>query len=253
MESKLFIILFVVGILYLIARNYKHSDYQNIKPDIKQKFNGNLFEHEAGLLVALMAKVAKADGQVCELEAELLKHTFTDISSYFENSDEIREQLKAIYNKEKESFDNTIIVAQKLLKLTSSQYDKRLKFMEYFLNMAFVDGDFSNNEFLITEDISKALEIKPSDFEKLVHTFRQFYAAKVNDKINSLTKAYEILGSSQSDSFETIKQNYRKLVKIHHPDIIKGQGGDDSIIEMATRKLQEINEAYEMVKKDKNV
>ena len=50
--------------------------------------------HEAGLLVALMAKVSKADGQVCELEAEVLKHTFTDISSHFQNADEVRENLK---------------------------------------------------------------------------------------------------------------------------------------------------------------
>ena len=39
----------------------------------------------------------KKDGKVCELEAEVLKHTFNDISSHFENADEVREKLKKLY------------------------------------------------------------------------------------------------------------------------------------------------------------
>ena len=72
-------------------------------------------EHEAGLLIALMAKVAKADGNVCELEAELLSNIFTDISLVFENDKEIRNELKKIYNKEKESFENTIEISKNIL------------------------------------------------------------------------------------------------------------------------------------------
>ena len=120
----------ILVVLFFIAKNYKHEDYLNIQIDTKQKLQGNLEDHEAGLLVALMAKVAKADGKICELEAELLGHTFTDLSLHFENSVEIREKLKAIYNKEKESFDNTIVLAQNYLRLTKSDYNKRLKFME---------------------------------------------------------------------------------------------------------------------------
>ncbi|MBT6388204.1 MAG: molecular chaperone DjlA, partial [Campylobacteraceae bacterium] len=151
---KLIVLLFVGVILYFIARGYKTEDYNNIKLDSKQKFEGDIQDHEAGLLVALMAKVAKADGSVCELEAEVLKHTFTDISSHFINNDEVRDQLKAIYSKEKESFDNTLELATKYYKLTKRDYSKRLKVMEYLLNLAFIDGDFSSTELMITEDIS---------------------------------------------------------------------------------------------------
>lgn len=253
MEVKILILIIVAIVLFFIAKNYKHEDHLNIQVDKKQKLDGNLEDHEAGLLVALMAKVAKADGKVCELEAELLGHTFTDLSLHFENSQEIREKLKAIYNKEKESFDNTIILAQKYLKLTKRDYQKRLKFLEYILNLAFADGDFGQNEFLITEDIANAIEIKKEDFEKLIRNFKSFYAQKANEKIDSLAKAYEILESNPNDSFDTIKQNYRKLVKKHHPDVVQASGADGSIIEMATRRLQEINEAYETIKKEKNV
>lgn len=250
---KILVLLVIGVILYFIARNYKTEKFENIKLDIKENFTGDLMSHEAGLLVALMAKVAKADGSVCELEAEMLKHTFNDISRHFENQEEIREKLKEIYSKEKESFDNTVTICEKLYKITKHDYAKRVKIMEYLLNLAFIDKDFSQTEFMITEDISNALKIKRADFENLVNKFETFYKEQQESVALSLEKAYEVLGSSSSDDNNTLKKNYRKLVKQHHPDIVSGQGAAQDIIDEATRKLQEINEAYEIIKKERNI
>ena len=247
-----FIVLLIMGIvLFFIARNYKTEKYENIKLNIKEKFEGDLYNHEAGLLVALMAKVSKADGKVCELEAELLKHTFTDISSHFENSDEIREKLKEIYNKEKESFDNTIAVCEKLLKITKFDYSKRLKVMEYLINLAFIDKDFSQTEFMITEDIANALKIKRTDFEKIINAFEIFYKNQADNKAVTIEDAYNTLGVNSNDDMGVVKKKYRELVKKHHPDIVTGQGASQNIIEEATKKLQEVNEAYELIKKSR--
>jgi len=247
------LILVIVGVVfYMLNRGYKSSDYQNIKIDGKQAFKGDLNEHEAGLLVAMLAKVAKADGKVSELEAEILSHTFSDISNHFENSDEIREQLKNIYKNEMNSFDNTVDVAKKYFNLTRSEYAKRLKVMEYLLNLAFIDNDFSKAEFMITEDIANALQIKKPDFENLIARFEQFYAQKQNSKELSLENACDLLGVKITDDMGMIKKKYRELVKKNHPDIITGQGATQSIIDEATQKLQEINEAYEIIKKEKN-
>ena len=122
---EIIVILVVIAILFLIGKNYKTEEFVNINLKRKDRFEGDLLNHEAGLLVALMAKVAKADGNVCELEAELLKHTFNDISSHFENNEEIREKLKVLYKKEKESFDNMIIICEKLYSLKKNDYNKR--------------------------------------------------------------------------------------------------------------------------------
>ena len=149
-----FIVLLVIGfILFLIAKNYKTEKFKNINIKYKEKFEGDLLHHEAGLLVALMAKVAKADGKICDLEAELLKHTLTDISRHFENQEEVREKLKVLYSEQKESFDNTLDICEKLYKLTKYDYTKRVKIMEYLLNLAFIDKDFSDTELMITEHI----------------------------------------------------------------------------------------------------
>ena len=248
---KILVLLVIGFILFLIARNYKTEKFQNINLKIKEKFEGDLLNHEAGLLVALMAKVAKADGKVCELEAELLKHTLNDISRHFENDDEIREELKKLYSREKESFDNTMEICEKLYSLTKYDYTKRAKIMEYLLNLAFIDKDFSDTERMITEDIAKSLKIKTQDFENLVNTFKAFYAQQAQNNALSLDKAYEILAVNSSDDDNVIKKAYRTLVKKHHPDIIAGSGASQNIIDEATTKLQEINEAYELIKKHK--
>jgi len=250
---KLLVLLIVGVVLYFIARNYKTEKFENIKLDIKENFNGDLMNHEAGLLIALMAKVAKADGSVCELEAQMLKHTFTDISRHFENAEEIREKLKVIYTKEKESFDNTLEICEKLYKITKHDYPKRVKIMEYLLNLAFIDKEFSQTELMITEDISNALKIKRPDFENLVNTFENFYREQKNSQAVTIDKAYEILESNPSDDNNILKKKYRTLVKKHHPDIVSGQGASQNIIDEATRKLQEINEAYELIKKERNI
>jgi len=248
------IVLLVIGfVLYLIARNYKTEQFKNINLKVKEKFEGDLLNHEAGLLVALMAKVAKADGKVCELEAELLKHTFTDISRHFENADEMRDELKSLYSKQKESFDNTLEICQKLYTLTKFDYTKRVKIMEYLLNLAFIDKEFSDAERMITEDIANALKIKSPDFENLIDTFTSFYAQQASNTAIDLEKAYEILESNENDDANALKKKYRTLVKKHHPDIIAGRGESQSIIDEGTKKLQEINEAYELIKKQRGI
>jgi len=247
--SYLFLILVIV-IFYLLTRGYKTEQYSTIEPNKTQKLRGNLRDHEAGLLVALMAKVAKADGRVSELEAELLSHTFTDISKVFSNPDEIREELKKIYNEEKNSFDNTLLLAKKYLKLSKWDYLRRVKIMEYLLNLAFIDGEFSKEERMITEDIASALEIRDSDFKNLIKQFEAFYAQRKNQVGMDIKRAYEVLGLEEGVEFGEVKKRYRKLVRQNHPDILMGQGKDSSIIDEATKKLQEINEAYELIKKN---
>lgn len=251
MEIIIFIV--VVIIFVLLNKDYHKQDFRHIKINVKQKLQGDLREHEAGLLIALMAKVAKADGNVCELEAELLSNIFTDISLVFENDKEIRVELKEIYAREKESFNNTIEIAKKYHKLTKSDYQKRLKVLEYLLNLAFIDGEFSETEYMIIEDIANAIEIKQNDLQGLISRFEAYINSKKNQAKMDVGKAYETLEINEIASNDELKKQYRKLVKQYHPDVITGQGADQTTIDKATNKLQEINEAYEMIKRHRGI
>ena len=58
-----------------------------------------------------------------------------------------------------------------------------------------------------------------------------------------MTDPYEILGVSRDATEEEINTAYRKLVKQYHPDNYK----DNPLADLAKEKLQEINEAYDMI------
>ncbi|PID47907.1 MAG: molecular chaperone DjlA [Proteobacteria bacterium] len=245
------VVVIIVGIIFFILTKEfaKKPATNRIDLNKKKSFMGDLENHEAGLLVALMAKVAKADGKVSELEAELIKNTLSDISNTFENSQEIREKLKQIYEKEKENFANTLQIAKKYHHISKFDYDKRLGLMEFLLNLAFIDEDFSHHEQMINEDIASALKIKKQDYDNLVTNFKNYYANKKANSVMKLNDAYEILNSDPNDTLEQIKKQYRALVRQNHPDILMGKGKTSEEIKQATQKLQSINEAYELIKK----
>ena len=56
---------------------------------------------------------------------------------------------------------------------------------------------------------------------------------------------YEVLGISENASEEEIKKAYKELVKKYHPDKYQ----DNPLSELAEEKLQEVNEAYDMLMK----
>jgi len=59
---------------------------------------------------------------------------------------------------------------------------------------------------------------------------------------------YEVLGVKEGASEEEIKRAYRDLVRKYHPDQYK----DNPLSDLAEEKLKEINEAYDILMKNKN-
>lgn len=203
-------------------------------------------DSELGLFVALMAKVAKADGRIDSLEAELIGNTFTDIANAFPNAAEVREELKAIFNREKENRYNADAIAQRLAQVTVVHRQQRLGMFSFLVNLAFVDGELSRNEESLLVKIAAYLQIDPAQVEAIMAQFAQIY--KTGPTRTSLSEAYMLLGAQEGESMESIKKKYRALVKKYHPDLMKAKGADDAYMEDATRKMQEINAAYEIIK-----
>ncbi len=59
---------------------------------------------------------------------------------------------------------------------------------------------------------------------------------------------YEVLGVRPDDDEETIKKAYRNLVKKYHPD----KYVNTPMADMASEKMKQINEAYDMIMNNKN-
>jgi DnaJ like chaperone protein len=125
--------------------------------------------------------------------------------------------------------------------------------MQYLLNLAFIDGEFSKTERMIIEDISDAIKIKRHDLDAMINEFMSYHSSKQNNESLNIKKAYDILEVTEDIDDKELKKQYRKLVKKNHPDIITGKGADEATIKQATIKLQEINEAYEVIKKQRGI
>jgi len=244
-----FIANFVTTILVLVSLYVAFKLYKVYVRSKLKKISSSkeLFRvSELGLFIALVAKVAKADGRVHELEAQLIGIMFDDISRIFPDQEKTRNILKAIFNEEKEKSDDTKEIAQSLNKLLGKGRLKRKQFVEFLIQLAFVDNGISPDEDKVLRAIVFELNINTNEYNAMVSRFENMMKNKQQSM--GIDEAYKVLGVSQSDDMNTIKKVYRKLVRQYHPDIIKSQDKDDAYIEEATAKTQEINQAYEVIK-----
>ena len=246
--SNIIIFAILAAVFYYVFKSY--SKYERYSKEAFKEFSltkESLQRSELGLFVALAAKVAKADGKVDALEAELISHMLDDVSSIFPEPQKTKDILKEIFNEEKNRTDNIEHLAHALAHATKRSASMQEQFMQFLIQLAFADGEVTQSEEDILATIAEAMSFDPQRYHAI---FDRFEAMMHNIKPqNSLEDAYKLLGVSESDDMETIKKAYRKLVRKYHPDIIKSQGKSAEYIEEATKKTQEINAAYEMIKK----
>jgi len=243
---NIFVTLSVLASLYVAFKLYKVYARKQLN-----KLSGSkvLFrESELGYFIALVAKVAKADGRVSALEAQLIGIMFDDISKIFIEKEKTRNILKQIFNEEKYRND-TKEVAQSLNKLLGRSRLKRRQFIEFLIQLAFVDNGLTSNEDKILRDIASALNIEPSEYDAMLHKFENMI--KSQSQTMSLEDACKMLGVNKNDDMNSIKKTYRKLVREYHPDILQSQDKDEAYIEEATAKMQELNQAYQIIKEAK--
>ena len=242
------VFLIVAYVLYRVLKNYiaykiySSEAFKNfaVSPDAVAK-------SDLGLFVALVAKVAKADGRVDALEAQLVGMMFDDISKVFPEPAKTRQILKDIFNREKLKSDNTEQIALDFAQALRRKKAQQIQFMGFLIQLAFVDGEVSKSEEKVLQTIAEALEFDPKIYNEIFSKFESIMQ-NVQPKV-SLDDAYLLLGVSASDDMNTIKNVYRKLVRQYHPDIIMSQGKSEDYMEEATTKMQELNQAYEIIKK----
>jgi hypothetical protein len=73
---------------------------------------------------------------------------------------------------------------------------------------------------------------------------------KRSDKIKDEKQYYFVLGLSQGASIPEIKTSYKKLIAQYHPDKVENLGPE--LKDLAKKKTQELNEAYQFFKKKLN-
>lgn len=254
----------LVGVLVVVALAYfaksylfyekgnpyrlEGTDYNNA---FQKRSGGNIYDEvlgsEYGLIVALMAKVAKADGGICELEGRIVEDTIDELAGYFSQRESARKILWEILESEEKDHANIDLIAGEFARYTEREPHKRAKIMEFLINLSFADKTLSPEEEATLEKIAFHFKLSAAEYETIMGSFKAFY----NHYEASGKDPYAVLGVDESVSAAELKNVYRRLVKEHHPDIIKGQGKGEDFVKQATVKLQEINEAYETIKAKK--
>lgn len=246
------IILFAIlgAIFYYIFKSYsKYTDYSKEAFKNFSVSKESIQNSDLGLFVALVAKVAKADGKVDALEAQLIGIMFDDISAIFPQPEKTKAILKEVFNEQKEIKSNIEEIAHHLALSIKRDRTKQQQFMGFLIQLAFIDGEVSKSEEEVLQTIAQALEFDPNIYHAIFDQFEKIMQ-NIQPKAN-IDDAYKLLGVNKDDSIEIIKKAYRKLIRQYHPDIIKAQGKSDDYMKEATAKTQEINQAYEMIKEDK--
>lgn len=249
--SNIIFLALLGAVFYYIFKSYGRytAEYsQEAFKDFSVSYE-SLKNSDLGLFVALVAKVAKADGHVDALEAQLVGIMFDDIAKVFPEPQKTKDYLKRIFNEEKDNLDNAEQIAQALARALQRNKAQQEQFMGFLIQLAFADGKVTQSEEDILSTIAEAFAFDPQKYHAL---FDQFEAMMKNIHPQAtLDDAYKILGIDKNDDIATVKKAYRKLVRQYHPDIIKSQGKSEAYIKEATAKTQEINQAYEMIKKSR--
>ena len=237
------------GVLFLLILGGAIFLFMNVQIGSNRKKQANV--NEAKFLVSLLAKVAKSDGRVSELEARLITQVLDDLSQKVSGVSGVREYLKEIYNSQKENVDNAYETARNYKRAFNLNYDTCVARLTFFLNLAYIDGEFNKSEQDVIRNIAYGFGIDKETLDELIYKFDSFYGSRFgadHDEMSQENDAFEVLGLSKNASLDEVKARYKELVRQYHPDILMGRGESKEVIERSTKKLQEINEAYGRLK-----
>ncbi len=123
----------------------------------------------------------------------------------------------------------------------------------YFLTgLALLDGKVHHKEIAFLEEMNRQLGLAPENLKRIVAIYQSYYETKKNEEAKARSKTKptsaiqnyrEILGVTPNADAAAIKKAYRKLVKLHHPDVFAN--ASDAQKRMAEEKFIRIQEAYE--------
>lgn len=204
-------------------------------------------------IIALMAKIAKSDGKVSQLEVEFMSDTIKSMVHAMQTAGvpemAITLAKKKLFNLANKAKKDDNPVSYYCQTLTEAGYEVRAGAMMQMISFASLDG-LSENTLQMLFEIGHLMTFSDEQIQQLIDQVNgQKGSAYSNPNMHQ--DPYAVLGCKESDDFATIKKAYRKMVKQHHPDFMHGQGLDDAEIKASTEKMQDINAAFEDIKRRK--
>jgi DnaJ like chaperone protein len=191
-------------------------------------------------IIALSAKMAKADGIVTEAEVKAFQQIF-------DFPDEEARNVARLYNLARQDVAGYEAYATKLAGLCSPGAGKAdncpmlENVVDGLFHIAKADGLVHEQELVFLGRIAEIFRIDEAHFRRIMARHVHLEGGD----------PYLILGVSPEDDFPKIRKQYRLLVSEHHPDRLIARGVPTSLHAAANERMAALNAAYAAIEKER--
>jgi len=184
---------------------------------------------------AMLGKMAKADGRVCENEINVVRSFMRDKLRLDATTQQF---AMGVFNEAKNNHTPFEDYARQFGQVFQAEPQLRMMFYEMLFSVAMADGVLHPAEEQILRAAPAMLGLHGDIYDTIK---RQF--------VSDLSHHYAMLGLQDDADMNQVKKAYRKLVSEYHPDKVIAKGLPEDFVKFAEGKFRDINEAYEAIKK----
>ncbi|MBP2549020.1 DnaJ like chaperone protein [Neorhizobium galegae] len=188
-------------------------------------------------IIALSAKMAKADGAVVASEVEAFRQIF-------DFPEEEAKNVARLYNLARQDVAGYEAYAEKLAGLCGSG-EQNCRMLENVVDGLFhiakADGMVHEKELEFLARIADIFRIDEDHFRRILARHVEVDGGN----------PYLILGVSPDDDFADIRKRYRSLVSEHHPDKLIARGVPEALHAAANERMAALNAAYAAIAKER--
>ena len=181
-------------------------------------------------VIALGAKMAKADGLVTRDEVTAFRQVFHIPASETQNAASVFDLAR----KDVAGFD---LYAARIRDMFGAGHQALVDLLEGLFYIAIADGRYHPNENVFLEEVARIFGVQSRDF---VNMRARFVPDENPDP-------YCVLGVDPTADVETVRQAWRALVREYHPDRMIARGVPEEAMKLAEKRLIQANWAYEEI------
>ena len=181
-------------------------------------------------VIALGAKMAKADGLVTRDEVTAFRQVFHIPASETQNAARVFDLAR----KDVAGFD---LYAARIRDMFGAGHQALVDLLEGLFYIAVADGRYHPNENVFLEEVARIFGVQSRDFVNMRARFVP----------NENPDPYCVLGVDPTADAETVRQAWRALVREYHPDRLIARGVPEEAMKLAEKRLIQANWAYEEI------
>lgn len=184
--------------------------------------------------VALVAKMAKADGDVSDTEYQAFRQIVVV-------PPEEERHVRRVFDLARRDVAGFDAYARQLANLLKSKPGLLEDLLDSLFFVASADGTFHPSEMEYLRKVAEIFGISDSAFNRLCAA----YGGPCDPD------PYSMLNIDQDASDDDVRRAYLNAVKENHPDSLAARGAPPEFYPVATEKLARINLAYEKIKAER--